>query len=94
MAQVRTKSITDSVNNTTSYTYDSNSHLLKVTDQLGNVRAVIGPPKTDIYTATMESELATAEDLQFKNIAPRSTFVAANNTAGSSMFFSNGLRSC
>jgi len=59
-----------------------NAWFYEVTDQLGNVRAVIGPPKTDIYTATMETEFATAEDLQFINIAPRSTFVAANNTPG------------
>ncbi|HMJ67787.1 MAG TPA: RHS repeat-associated core domain-containing protein [Cyclobacteriaceae bacterium] len=47
----------------------------ELSDNLGNVRAVIGPPKTTTFTATMESENSTAEDLRFKNIAPRSSFV-------------------
>lgn len=52
-----------------------NAWFYELTDHLGNVRAVIGPPHTDIYTATMESEVATAEDAQFKNIAPRVAWV-------------------
>lgn len=54
----------------------------EMNDHLGNVRAVIGAPKTDTYTATMETENATVEDAQFKNIAPRVVSTPANNTVG------------
>lgn len=57
-------------------------YFYELNDHLGNVRAVIGAPATDTYTATMETETAAAEDLKFKNISPRSIFVAANNTPG------------
>jgi RHS repeat-associated protein len=58
----------------------------EINDHLGNVRAVIGPPTTDVYTATMESEnpmVYIVEDTNFKNtIAPRIVSTAANNTPG------------
>ncbi|HMI65212.1 MAG TPA: hypothetical protein VK517_04210, partial [Cyclobacteriaceae bacterium] len=67
-----------------------------VSDHLGNVRAVIGAPHTDVFLATMESEVATAEDRQFKNIAPRSPWVNPTVTppapAGNEAVILNGTR--
>jgi RHS repeat-associated protein len=54
----------------------------EINDHLGNVRSVIGQPRTDTYLATMETEVAGNEDKQFANIAPRWTYVNANNTPG------------
>ena len=65
------------------YKPPSTSTFYEINDHLGNVRAVIGPPKTDIYTATMESETALAEDGLFNNtIIPRIVSTAANTTPG------------
>lgn len=46
------------------YSYDYQYYL---TDHLGNVRVVYGPQER-IYTATMESEVSTTEEAQFKNL--------------------------
>ncbi|MBS1543874.1 MAG: hypothetical protein JST14_09590, partial [Bacteroidetes bacterium] len=59
-----------------------NTYFYELNDHLGNVKAVIGQPQTVVYTATMETETAATEDAQFKNIAPRTVYVAANNTPG------------
>lgn len=60
-----------------------NTYFYELGDHLGNVRAVIGAPDTDVYTATMESENQATEQPPFKNIsARRATFVGANNTPG------------
>src|SRR5258706_10184240 len=52
-----------------------NTYFYELNDHLGNGRAVIGAPHTDVFLATMESEVAASEDRQFKNIAPRSPWV-------------------
>lgn len=63
------------------YKPPSTSTFYEINDHLGNVRAVIGPPKTDIYTATMESETALGEDGLFNStIIPRIVSTAANTT--------------
>jgi RHS repeat-associated protein len=55
----------------------------EVSDHLGNVRAVIGPPETRVYTATMESGNSSNEQPPFKNINERRvTFPTANTTPG------------
>ena len=55
----------------------NNSYLYELNDHLGNVRAVIGAPRTETFSATFETETAVAEDTQFKNIAPRTPWVNA-----------------
>lgn len=60
-----------------------NTYFYELGDHLGNVRAVIGAPDTDVYTATMESENQATEQPPFKNISARRViFVGANNTPG------------
>ncbi|MEJ7646539.1 MAG: RHS repeat-associated core domain-containing protein [Chryseolinea sp.] len=60
-----------------------NTYFYEVDDHLGNVRAVIGLPDTDVYLATMEA--GTVEEPPFKNIsARRETHVGANHTPGGS----------
>jgi RHS repeat-associated protein len=56
-----------------------NTYFYEVSDHLGNVRAVIGLPKTETFKATMESE--NSEEPPFKNIAnTRVPFAVANAT--------------
>lgn len=58
-----------------------NTYFYEIGDHLGNVRAVIGTPETDVYLATMETENAGSEEPPYRNISTsRVASTAANHT--------------
>ncbi len=65
-------------------------YFYELNDNLGNVRGVIGLPRTETITATMETSASTIEDKQFKNIAPRVTYAAASNSGNTVVRVNNG----
>jgi RHS repeat-associated protein len=65
-------------------------YFYEINDNLGNVRGVIGSPRTETITATMEASASVIEDKQFKNIAPRVTYAAASNSGNTVVRVNNG----